>query len=78
MIQDEPSYRPEALSLKDQIGKGRLALWLRAMSALGVRREKAALSSGCKAHPANRSSGKTSRHLSGIDFSERFGHALVQ
>jgi hypothetical protein len=28
------------------------------MAVLGVRREKAALSSGCEAHPANRSSRK--------------------
>ena len=28
------------------------------MSVLGERREKAALSSGCKSHPANRSSRK--------------------
>jgi hypothetical protein len=31
-----------------------------AMTAYGVRREKAALSSGCKAHPAIRSSRKQS------------------
>ena len=31
-----------------------------AMSASGVRRAKAALSSGCKPHPANRSSRKQS------------------
>jgi hypothetical protein len=30
------------------------------MTAIGVRREKAALSSGCKAHPAIRSSRKQS------------------
>ena len=30
------------------------------MAELGVRREKAALSSGCEAHPANRSSRKQS------------------
>jgi hypothetical protein len=33
---------------------------LRAMAASGVRREKAALSSGCKPHPAMRSSRKQS------------------
>ena len=33
------------------------------MSASGVRREKAALSSGCKSHPANRSSRKQPEQL---------------
>src|SRR4051812_32373184 len=28
-------------------------VWRRAMTGMGVRRDKAALSSGCKAHPAN-------------------------
>src|SRR6516165_5885056 len=44
------------------IARARLR-WLgevRQMSAIGVRRDKAALSSGCKAHPANRSSRKQS------------------
>jgi hypothetical protein len=36
------------------------SVMIRAMTDIGVRREKAALSSGCEAHPAIRSSRKRS------------------
>jgi hypothetical protein len=43
------------------VEKKKIAYLARAvMSAFGVRRAKAALSSGCKPHPANRSSRKQS------------------
>jgi len=43
------------------------------MTALGVRREKAALSSGCKAHPAIRSRRKHRSRHGGDEMSEAFG-----
>ena len=45
-------------SFRDHVTREHSAPRKACMSAQGVRREKAALSSGCKAHPANRSSRK--------------------
>jgi hypothetical protein len=42
------------------------------MTALGVRRDKAALSSGCKAHPATGSSRKHRSRHGGDEMSEAF------
>jgi hypothetical protein len=44
-----------------------------ASSALGVRREKAALSSGCKAHPATAPAGSNRSRHGGDEMSEAFG-----
>ena len=43
------------------------------MSAVGVRREKAALSSGCKAHPATAPAGSNRSSHGGNEVAEAFG-----
>ncbi len=43
------------------------------MSELGVRRDKAALSSGCKAHPANAPAGSNRSSYGGNEVAEAFG-----
>jgi hypothetical protein len=43
------------------------------MSALGVRRGKAALSSGCKSHPATAPAGSNRSRHGGDEMSEAFG-----
>jgi hypothetical protein len=42
-------------------------------SAFGVRRDKAALSSGCKAHPANAAAGSNRSSHGGNEVAEAFG-----
>ena len=46
---------------------------VRATSALPVRREKAALSSGCKSHPANAPAGSNRSSHGGDEVAEAFG-----
>jgi len=43
------------------------------MSASGVRRDKAALSSGCKSHPANAPAGSNRSSYGGDEVAEAFG-----
>ena len=43
------------------------------MSALGVRRDKAALSSGCKSHPATAPAGSNRSSHGGNEVAEAFG-----
>jgi hypothetical protein len=43
------------------------------MSAFGVRREKAALSSGCQSHPANAPAGSNRGSYGGNEVAEAFG-----
>src|SRR6516225_9247885 len=43
------------------------------MSALGVRRDKAALSSGCKSHPATAPAGSNRSSYGGDEIAEAFG-----
>src|SRR5277367_6510956 len=43
------------------------------MPALGVRRDKAALSSGCKSHPANAPAGSNRSSHGGNELAEAFG-----
>ena len=43
------------------------------MTAMGVRREKAALSSGCKSHPATAPAGSNRSRHGGDEMSEAFG-----
>jgi hypothetical protein len=45
----------------------------RPKSASGVRREKAALSSGCKAHPATAPAGSNRSSYGGDEIAEAFG-----
>ena len=45
----------------------------RAMSVLGVRRDKAALSSGCKSHPATAPAGSNRSSYGGNEVAEAFG-----
>jgi putative NADPH-quinone reductase len=47
--------------------------WLMKMSVLGVRREKAALSSGCKPHPATAPAGSNRSSYGGNEMAEAFG-----
>jgi AcrB/AcrD/AcrF family protein len=52
----------------------------RRMTAIGVRREKAALSSGCKSHPATAPAGSNRSSHGGDEMAEAFGvagHVLV-
>jgi hypothetical protein len=44
-----------------------------ALSASGVRREKAALFSGCKSHPANAPAGSNRGSYGGNEVAEAFG-----
>jgi hypothetical protein len=43
------------------------------MSAAGVRRDKAALSSGCKSHPATAPAGSNRSSYRGHEIAEAFG-----
>ena len=43
------------------------------MSLIGVRREKAALSSGCKSHPATAPAGSNRSSYGGNEVAEAFG-----
>jgi hypothetical protein len=45
----------------------------RPMSEMGVRRDKAALSSGCKSHPANAPAGSNRSSYGGNEVAEAFG-----
>jgi hypothetical protein len=42
------------------------------VSAMGVRRDKAALSSGCKSHPANAPAGSSRSSQGGNELAEAF------
>ena len=42
-------------------------------SEMGVRRDKAALSSGCKSHPANAPAGSSRSSYGGDEIAEAFG-----
>jgi hypothetical protein len=44
-----------------------------AMSEMGVRRDKAALSSGCKSHPAIAPAGSSRSSYGGDEIAEAFG-----
>ena len=48
-----------------------------AMSALRVRRDKAALSSGCEPHPANAPAGSNRSSHGGDEMAEAFGVAVT-
>jgi hypothetical protein len=50
----------------------RLRLWAASMSAMGVRRAKAALSSGCKSHPATAPAGSNRSSHGGNEVAEAF------
>ena len=47
------------------------------MSELGVRRDKAALSSGCKSHPANAPAGSSRSSYGGDEVAEAFGKRVT-
>ena len=47
-------------------------LWVAEMSELGVRRGKAALSNGCKSHPANAQAGSNRSGHGGDEMAEAF------
>ena len=51
----------------------RVGLRMTPMSELGVRRDKAALSSGCKSHPANAPAGSSRSSYGGDEIAEAFG-----
>ena len=51
----------------------RVGFTIRPMSAAGVRRDKAALSSGCKSHPANAPAGSNRSSHGGNELAEAFG-----
>jgi hypothetical protein len=48
------------------------------MSEMGVRRDKAALSSGCKSHPANAPAGSSQSSYGGDEIAEAFGKLVLQ
>src|SRR6266481_815728 len=48
------------------------------MSASGVRRDKAALSSGCKSHPANAPAGSSRSSYGGDEVAEAFGKRVTR
>jgi hypothetical protein len=47
------------------------------MSELGVRRDKAALSSGCKSHPATAPAGSSRSSYGGDEVAEAFGKRVT-
>ena len=49
-----------------------------AMSGCGVRREKAALSSGCKSHPATAPAGSNRSSYGGNEVAEAFGKRVTK
>jgi len=63
------SARDKALRVHSKPAIAVLAL----MSGLGVRRDKAALSSGCKSHPANAPAGSSRSSYGGDEIAEAFG-----
>ncbi len=48
------------------------------MSASGVRRDKAALSSGCKSHPANAPAESSRSSYGGDEIAEAFGMRVTK
>jgi hypothetical protein len=50
-----------------------LQIAIRLMTGLGVRRDKAALSSGCKSHPADAPAGSNRSSYGGNEVAEAFG-----
>ena len=50
----------------------------KAMSVSGVRREKAALSSGCKSHPATAPAGSNRSSYGGNEVAEAFGKRVTK
>jgi hypothetical protein len=60
-----PAYDALNLALADVKGVD--------MSAVGVRRDKAALSSGCKSHPATAPAGSNRSSYGGNEVAEAFG-----
>jgi len=52
---------------------GEIGLWPGTTSASGVRREKAALSSGCKSHPATAPAGSNRSSHGGNEVAEASG-----
>ena len=48
------------------------------MSELGVRRDKAALSSGCKSHPATAPAGSNRSSYGGDEIAEAFGKRVTK
>ena len=69
------TVNPVRLWDQESRGKGRdVAVALQRMSPLlGVRREKAALSSGCKSHPATAPAGSNRSSHGGNEVAEAFG-----
>ena len=67
--------RPTGSVASDLLAKWRaLSTSYRArMSVWGVRRDKAALSSGCKSHPANAPAGSNRSSYGGDEIAEAFG-----
>jgi hypothetical protein len=65
------TWRKAGLSLPQPISTIFGLQWRK--SAQGVRREKAALSSGCKAHPATAPAGSNRSRHGGDEMSEAFG-----
>jgi hypothetical protein len=49
--------------------------WDKRMAEVGVRREKVALSSGCKSHPATAPAGSNRSSYGGNEMAEAFGDA---
>jgi hypothetical protein len=47
------------------------------LAASGVRRDKAALSSGCKSHPANAPAGSSRSSYGGDEVAEAFGKRVT-
>ena len=55
-----------------------LTIWMMvATSGLGVRRDKAALYSGCKSHPANAPAGSSRSSYGGDEIAEAFGKRVT-
>ena len=50
----------------------------RVVSCIGVRREKAALSSGCKSHPATAPGGSNRSSYGGNEVAEAFGKRVTK
>src|SRR3974390_2764200 len=68
---------PKYLLAELPLGPGRRSGRSLFLSALGVRRDKAALSSGCKSHPANAPAGSSRSSYGGDEVAEAFGKRVT-
>jgi hypothetical protein len=72
-----PDVSLPAIAARPLVNPASGTVRLGSMSESGVRREKAALSSGCKPHPANAPAGSNRSSYGGNEVAEAFGKRVT-